>query len=375
MRVALFSHGGIGRPGDPYSIPALVNLVTRLSAWCEVTVFVPATGHRENDEYRCGDALVIPVECRSSSSFPRIALAFLSRFRKEQRRSAFHLLHGLWAYPSGAVAVALARMHRTPSVVSVIGGEAAAVRKIRYGLLRHPFLKPVVLHTLAKADRVVVSTRFQIDCLSEHGLKRNDLEIVPSGISPDWLIPGWKRSPSPPFRILHVANLTQVKDQETLLRCFSIIRRDVDARLTIVGPDHMEGRIQQTAADLGLDRNVTFAGFVPQDQLRRYYEQSDLMLHTSLFEGQAVVLAEAAATGVVVCGTRVGLLSDLGSSSMRAGPVGDPAQLARNALELLENPREFATLQLNARQWAENHTIDWTAESYKRIYESVVSHS
>lgn len=371
MRVALFSHGGIGRPGDPYSIPTLVNLVTRVSQWFDVSLFVPSTEPGVNEEYRCGDARVIPVACRATSSFPRIAASLLNRFRKEHRSRRFQLLHGLWGYPSGTLAVVLGRLYRTPSVVSVIGGEAAAVPEIRYGLLRHPILRPVVLATLDNADRVVMSTQFQLDCLSEHGLKQHRVEIIPNGISADWLIPDWKRTPSPPFRILHVANLTEVKDQETLLRAFSIIRGNVEARLTIVGPDYLQGRIQQCAASLGLTGDVAFPGFLRQDELRQVYKQSDLMLHTSLFEGEAVVLAEAAATGVVVCGTKVGLLSDLAGSSMRASPTGEHALLAANALQVLKNPDEFATLQKNARQWAESHTIDWTAESYKRIYESV----
>jgi len=371
VRTALLSHGGIGPPSDAHSVPALVNLTSELSRSLDLTVFVASYPGQKREDFRCGDALVHPLPATADSSYPRLFASFLRSFSSEHRSASFDLVQGLWAYPSGLAAVLLARRFGFPSVISVLGGEAASVPSISYGLLRHPFLKRIVLWTVRNATAVVASTRYQLGLLRSAGIRRNDIRIIPSGMPRSWLSTGTKRAPAPPYRIIHVANLTEVKDQQTLLKTFQILRCQVKAELRIIGPDYLGGRLQQMVADLRIP-DVSFIGRVPHDRLRDHYRWADLMLHTSLYEGQGMVIAEAAASGVVVCGTDVGLLSDLGPDCGRASQPGDATGIAAAALYLLKNEPEFARLRANARRWAGEHTIEWTASEYRRLYEDLV---
>ncbi len=353
-------------------IPDLGHLVSRLSRWFDITVFTGSHGETSRDEFLCGNARVIPVEASSRASFPHLFLSVWSAFRKEHRKTPFQLLHGLWAYPGGSTAALLSSLYRIPLVVSIRGGEAASVPEISYGLLLNPLLRRVTLATCRYADVLAVLTRFQLTKLAEAGLRRENAHVIPAGVTADWITGLKPKTPGAPYRILHVANLTEVKDQETLLLAFDTILKSVDARLRIIGPDHLGGRVQSRVRALGIDSHVEFLGQIPHSRLRPHYEWAHVMLHTSLYEGQGVVLAEAAASGVAVCGTEVGLIADLGESFMKSCNVRDHLCLATKTLALLKNNAEFATLTTNAHSWATSHTIDWTAESYRKLYEATV---
>ena len=93
------------------------------------------------------------------------------------------------------------------------------------------------------------------------------------------------------------------------------------------------------------------------------------MLHTALFEGEGVVVAEAAAAGVVVCGTSVGLIADLGEGGAVQVAPGDDASLAEAVLRLLADADRYARLQESARRWASIHTPAWTAGEFFDLYD------
>jgi glycosyltransferase involved in cell wall biosynthesis len=145
--------------------------------------------------------------------------------------------------------------------------------------------------------------------------------------------------------------------------------------MRILGADHLGGAMQRYAKEIGVDDAVEFAGFVHRSSLQEHFDWATIMLHTSLYEGQGMVLAEAAARGVVVCGTDVGLIHDLHENGMVAVRPGSPEALAGEVLTLLENPRKFATLRAMAYRWAAGHTIEWTARKYAGLYQDALEGS
>src|SRR6185369_10184403 len=102
-----------------------------------------------------------------------------------------------------------------------------------------------------------------------------------------------------PLRILHVANLTAVKDQTTLLHAFAALRGKREARLRIVGADALGGQIQRLAGALGVASDVEFTGPVPYANMPAHYRWADMVVSTSLSEGQNRGLTEAAMSGAL----------------------------------------------------------------------------
>ena len=357
--IAIIIPGGIGTGKDNVGVPALERSVRILSKDFAITVF---SLFKINTDYQPAGFELIDVS--HPVRLIRFAKLFLS-IRRHHKRKKFRVIHGYWAIPSGLFAVMLGRMINAKSVVSILGGDAIAMPEINYGQLQRPLLRKLVLYTLQRADEVIVMSKYLLDNLKKAGLKRDRTEIIPFGIDTDIFSFNGKQM-NHPIRFLHIANLHPVKDQETLLRAFKLISEQVPAQLTIIGEGVLEHHVKSLAASLGLN-NVFFLDPMPYDQLPKYYEKADLLLHTSLSEGMPVVVVEAMSSGVVVCGTRVGLLYDEPSCCV-AVDVRDYEALAEQTLELIRDERRFREIQKNAFEWASTHSISWTVEKLKACY-------
>jgi glycosyltransferase involved in cell wall biosynthesis/SAM-dependent methyltransferase len=113
--------------------------------------------------------------------------------------------------------------------------------------------------------------------------------------------------------LLTVRNLEARMGLDVLLGAMAILVREVpDALLVIGGHGSLRAPLEQMATGLGLDKHVAFLGFVPDDDLPRYYQAADVfVLPTRELEGFGLVTVEALACGTPVLGTRVGATPEL----------------------------------------------------------------
>jgi glycosyltransferase involved in cell wall biosynthesis len=271
----------------------------------------------------------------------------------------------------GSFVVALAALVRRPSVIAVLGAEAASVPSIGYGFLGHPVTRRLVLETCERASAVVVLSSGQREALRRRGLRRG-VQVIPFGV--DRAMFEQRAKPAlPPLKILHVANLTAVKDQTTLLRAFALLRRDTDARLRIVGPDHLDGSLQRLAGELGLQEDVEFVGPVPYPDVPSHYHWADIFMLTSLSEGQCVGLAEAAMSGVLLVSTEVGCIPDVSEQGAVVVRMRDPADIAEKVRAIASNRAQWERKVASARAWAEHHDFVWTVERLSTVIETAGS--
>jgi glycosyltransferase involved in cell wall biosynthesis len=166
--------------------------------------------------------------------------------------------------------------------------------------------------------------------------------------------------------------MTGVKNQEALLHLFALLSKSVETRLRFIGPDYADGRIHQLARTMGVADRIEFLGRLEHRDLPRHYQWAHLLLHTSYYEGQGLVIAEAAASGAIPCGSRVGLLADLDGSCTVTTPSGNVEELAKMVLDLLHDDGRMAQLRENGRNWAEKHDIEWTVSRFAELYRELV---
>lgn len=362
-RIALVTGAGLFGGHFNQGVPALMELVTNLAQRHELHVFagnLSSDAAKKSLNYKLQR---LPGRLR----FP----AALASIAKAHARKKFDLIHGFWGTAGGFYAVAAGKLLKVPSVVSLLGGEAAAVTEIGYGSMLSPRLASRLRWVCGQADAVTALSNFQISRLQENGFDVTDIQRIPLGADNEKFAYS-ERQWSAPWRFLHVANINEVKDQVTLLRAFELIHRAADAKLTIVGPDYLDGLLQTVAKDLNIAHRVKFAGAIPHSQLPSYYRDAHVLLHSSLYESQAVVALEAMASGVAICATDVGMFADLKGECCVTVNCGDYEGLASSTLQLLQDRARIQALVTNGRSWAELHSSNWTAEQYCRLYDSSV---
>jgi glycosyltransferase involved in cell wall biosynthesis/SAM-dependent methyltransferase len=113
--------------------------------------------------------------------------------------------------------------------------------------------------------------------------------------------------------LLTVRNLEARMGLDTLLDAMAILARRIpDLQLLVGGSGSQRRALEAQVETLGLDKHVTFLGFIAEADLPRYYQAADVfVLPTRELEGFGLVTAEALGCGTPVLGTRVGATPEL----------------------------------------------------------------
>ncbi len=103
--------------------------------------------------------------------------------------------------------------------------------------------------------------------------------------------------------LVYVGRLSKEKNVEFLLDAFRLVlERSKDLCqppiLLIVAGGPLKSLYEQKAVDLGISKNVVFAGQKPYPEVLDYYKASDLFVFASTTETQGLVVAEAKACGL-----------------------------------------------------------------------------
>ena len=110
---------------------------------------------------------------------------------------------------------------------------------------------------------------------------------------------------------LSVGRFVPIKNMALVVQSFApVAAADPAAHLVLIGEGPEQGNLQAQVAELGLVSRVTFAGYVPQDQLGTYYRSADLFVLASDFDNSPNVVLEAMSCSMPVVATRVGGVAD-----------------------------------------------------------------
>jgi len=366
--MAIWVYGGIGTGHFSQGYPAFEKLLVGLSSSFELVVY---SKFPTNKDYCSSNFTVRSAPAHVKWSVIRWFYMIIY-FLQDHRYNKFHLLFAFWGYPAGFLATCLSKIVKIPCAVYVLGSDSFGVASINFGILHKPILRRMALWTYRHASVLFGISEFQKKQLLIYGIA--NAIIIPWGIEKN-LFKFMQKKRGSSLHIIHIGHLTPVKDQSTLLRAFALIAKDHPAELRIFGVDCMDGVIQKVSKELGVEKHVQFLEMVSYQQMPDLYDWADIMLHTSIVEGQSMALTEAAASGVLLAGTNVGLLHDLGDDGGITVEVGDYEGLAAKVLSILENEERWGKKIHNARQWTEAHDLRWTVSELRLQLDSLLSNN
>lgn len=99
------------------------------------------------------------------------------------------------------------------------------------------------------------------------------------------------------FVVGHVGHFNPAKNHEKIIEVFhEVKKRNKKAALLLVGDGELETRIREKVNDLGLDKDVVFAG--AHTNVEDYYQAMDVFLFPSRYEGFGMAMIEAQANGL-----------------------------------------------------------------------------
>jgi len=181
------------------------------------------------------------------------------------------------------------------------------------------------------------------------------------------------------IHVVQVGRLAPWKGQTVFVEAAAlVIKKRTDVRFSIVG-DALFGEysyrdeVLQRIRDLHLEGSVSFLGF--REDIPKVLQEVDIVVHASILpEPYGRVVAEAMASGKAVIATRMGGPTEMiteNKDGMLVHP-GDPAELARNILELVENPDLRNRLGEQARHTVrERFSLDREIRQLEDVYEQL----
>ncbi|MBN1251024.1 MAG: glycosyltransferase [Bacteroidales bacterium] len=368
-KICIIIRGGIGVGYKNNGVPVLTKFIENISENFDLTVFLMI---KPNDDFITNKYKIKFLNETKKRKIYFTKIQFLNLIRKEHKKEKFDLIHAFWGHPAGTFAVVLKFLLKLPIIISLQGGDSVYIPDINYGLFKNKLRTKFHHYIYSKADILNVLTKYQQTKLKSFGYLKNNMKITMYG-SDNQLFVFKNKKFEKPYKFIAVADLNRVKDYKTLLKAFNEIKNRTDANLTILGIDVLNGEIQNFSKELDLNNSVNFEGIVEYKNVNLYFQKADFLLHTSVYDAQAVVISEAHATGTVVCGTRVGLIADLENYSTIAADVGDYKQIAENALSLINNPEKYYELQNNGLEWSKKFDFNWTIKQFESYYNKLIS--
>jgi CDP-glycerol glycerophosphotransferase len=207
----------------------------------------------------------------------------------------------------------------------------------RYGLANDAFLAAV---NVVNERRVIKGSRVPL-------LDATDYPFDPLTLDP--IVPDWVRmleAPRETIWFCSVGRFSTEKNQARMIRAFAIVHRDDPrARLLLIGYGPLRAELDTLVRQLRLNNAVFIDG--PFHNPFRFIAASDCFILSSSYEGQPMVLLEAAIVGIPIVTVRFASVSGaLPDGSMRIVEQSDDALAAGMRAFLLG---EIPPARLNAQ--------------------------
>jgi len=179
-----------------------------------------------------------------------------------------------------------------------------------------------------------------------------------------------------------VGRVVPIKDVVTGIKAFDALVKEVpNSRLYIIGPTDEDEEYYQRCVNLvellGLSGKVIFTG---KANVIDYYGMMDVLLMSSISEGQPLVQLEAMAAGLPVVVTNVGNCPEIAlDPDGQSGFVVEPKDYVAMAEKLIILAKDKAlreTFAQNGRRVvSQKYTLERMINSYRQLYEEVLSNA
>lgn len=175
--------------------------------------------------------------------------------------------------------------------------------------------------------------------------------------------------------ILYVGSETPRQNLKFLLKAFNILKKKLpNIKLLKIGDPQSYGARKQLLSsikDLGLQNDVIFIGYVPEDELPKWYNASDLLVYPCLYAGFGLPPLEAMACGTPVITSNISSLPEVVDDAGIMVDPNDVNSMALNMYEILTNPGLQTDLIKKGLKRAQTFTWDKAANETYEVYDSL----
>jgi len=277
---------------------------------------------------------------------PQYLLALANKIVEVSREFELDIIHAHYAIPHAAAAYLAKQIlsasggTKVPLVITTLHGTDVTM----IGSDRS--YSETAAFCIDQSDGVTaVSESLRTDTYREL-LVKSDIKVIPNfldcqyhyRLSDEALAERYRAGDPSTKLVIHTSNFRPVKRVNAVIEIFRLIRKNIRARLLLVGDGPELSLACQLAREYGLDKDVEPLG--EQERVVPILSVGDLFLLPSSQESFGLAALEAMACGVPVVASRVGGLPEVIDHGVSGflHQVEDLNSMAKSALQLLTDP-------------------------------------
>lgn len=287
-----------------------------------------------------------------------------------KNKNKFDLIHAhSHLYFSTNLCALVRRLGSAPLVITNHG----LISQTAPGWLNKIYIPTIAKWTLNSADRVICYTETDKAQLKELGIPSNKIVVIHNGVDTNIFTPHIKEN-SGNVRLLWVGRFVPGKGVEYLLDAYNIlVKKHPKLKLLMVGRGPQKESVEQKIHDLNLDMNVLIKDFVPNQDMPKMYQSSNVFVLPSLEEGVPRSLLEAMSCGIPVVCTKLPQLVDVVNDAGLLVPTKDTHALLDKISEVISDKKLAQRLGENGRKNAvKNYSWEDTVRKTIKLYENII---
>lgn len=243
-----------------------------------------------------------------------------------------------------------------------------------------------LLRILPQADRIVVpSLATKNDLLKFYGIEENKLRVIYPGVNKEEAFSENNRHQNKPVLakynitrpfILYVGTLEPRKNVEGLITAYRDLRsnHDFKCQLVIVG---MKGWLYEKIFDLvrewKLDRDIIFTDYIGRQDLRIFYQEAEVFVYPSFYEGAGLPVLEAFTFGVPVITSNVSAVAEIAADAAVLINPYKPREIAEAISNIVCNTELKDKLKEKGINRAKEFCWDTAARKTINVFRECVS--
>lgn len=311
--------------------------------------------------------------------YPPYETALASKLVDVVKYDKLDILHVHYAIPHASVAymakkILLNEGIYIPVVTTLHGTDITLVGK-------DPAYAPTVTFAMNKSDGLTaVSESLKQDTLNFFDVAK-EIKVIPNFID----FNRFKKTNKDHFKkaiapngekiITHISNFRKVKRVDDAVRSFHIIRKQIPAKLLLIGDGPERQNLECLCRELQLCDDIRFLG--KQDAIEELLAISDLFIMPSSSESFGLSALEAMACEVPVISSNAGGLPEVNIHGKTGylSNIGDVEDMAANALKILQTEEIHQQFRENALAQAQTFDIHNILPIYEEYYQQIIEAS
>lgn len=231
-----------------------------------------------------------------------------------------------------------------------------------------PIIKKLDFNYCNKVDHIIAPSN-QTKSFLEKNKVKNKISVLPTGIDPVFFNESKKYNLDKKIKLIHVGRFEKEKNIPFLIKMFSKLDKK-KFEFTLVGFGSELENLKKL--DDKLKTNINFVVDPKKEALINEYHNSDVFIFSSQSDTQAIVLAEAMASGLPVISLDGAGQRDIVEQDINGSIVKNEKEFLEKLI-FLEKNREFLTnWSSQAQKKAENYLEENLVKNLEKIYQSLI---